>query len=421
MLKQTILLLVAFISINAVAQQGTASPYSFYGIGELSNKGTIENQSMGGLSIFSDSIHLNLLNPASLGKLKLTTFAVGVNHKSTKLKSNSDSANTSSNTFDYLAIGLPMGKLSMSFGLLPYTSVGYKTGFSDLESASAGDGRFEGSGGVNKAFIAAGYSLNKNLSIGVDVNYNFGEIKNEAIIITDLQYDSREINVSNLSGLAVNFGATYSKMFSKKLQFTTAATYSPEANLNSNNTREIATILFNSNGVALPRDTREINLGQLGLESTKFKLPSKLSFGTGLGEPKKWFAGIDYTNLGTGSLENSTFNNPNVSYKNANKVAVGGFYIPKYNSLSNYFSRITYRTGLRLENSGISIQNEEIKEFGISFGVGLPMSRIGSNINIGFEYGSKGTTNNNLVKENFFNFNLSLSFNDKWFQKRRIN
>jgi hypothetical protein len=68
----------------------------------------------------------------------------------------------------------------------------------------------------------------------------------------------------------------------------------------------------------------------------------------------------------------------------------------------------------------MKIQNEDINEFGISFGVGLPMGRKFSNINIGFEYGSKGTTNSNLVKENFFNINLSLSFNDKWFQKRKI-
>ena len=420
MLKQTILLLVAIISINAVAQQGTASPYSFYGIGELSYKGTVENQSMGGLSIYSDSIHINLLNPASLGKLKLTTFTIGANHKSANLKSSNNSASTSNSTFEYLAIGLPMGKLAMSFGLLPYTSVGYKTGFSNYKTATAGEGRFEGSGGVNKAFLAAGYSINKNLSLGIDLNYNFGKISNEAIIITDLQYDIRERNESNLSGLAVNFGTTYTKMINNNLQLTAGATFSPEISLTSNNTREIATIVFNTNGVDIPRDIKEVDLKQLNLESTKFKLPTKLTIGTGIGKMKKWFAGIDYTYLGTSNLENLTFNNTNVTYSNANKIALGGFYIPKYNSLSNYFSKVVYRTGFRYENTGITIQNEDINEFGISFGVGLPVGRKFSNVNIGFEYGSKGTIKNNLVKENFFNINLSLSFNDKWFQKRKI-
>jgi len=420
MLKQTLLLLVALISLNAIAQEGTASPYSFYGIGELKFRGTVENKSMGGLSVYSDSIHLNLLNPASLGKLKLTTFTIGGNQKFTDLKSTNNSGSTSSTTFDYMAVGLPMGKLGMSFGLLPYTSVGYKTGFSNHLTATAGDGRYEGNGGINKAFVAAGYSINDNFSLGIDVNYNFGKIHNEATIITGTQYNTQEINDSKLSGLAVNFGATYKKMINEKLQLMTGLTYSPEVNLSSDNARQISTVVFNTNGIVIPRDTKVTNLKALGLEDTKFKLPSKLTIGAGLGKPKKWFAGIDYTNLGTSKLGNLTFNNTSVGYKNANKVAIGGFYIPKYNSLTSYLSRVVYRTGVRFENTGVVIQNEDINEFGISFGVGLPVGRKFSNVNIGFEYGSRGTTNNNLVKENFFNLNLSLSFNDKWFQRRKI-
>lgn len=420
MLKHTLLLLIAFISLNAIAQEGTASPYSFYGIGELKFKGTVENRSMGGLSVYSDSIHLNLLNPASLGKLDLTTFTIGGSQKFTNLKSSNNSGSTSNTTFDYLAVGLPMGKLGVSFGLLPYTSVGYKTGFTDYKTATAGQGRYEGNGGINKAFLAAGYSINKNFSLGIDVNYNFGKIHNEAVVISGLQYDNQEINESRLSGLAVNFGATYKKKISDKLELMTGITYSPEVSLSSNNTRQLSTIVFNTNGAVVPRDTKEVNLKNIGLKNTKFKLPSKLTIGAGLGKAKKWFAGVDYTNLGTGKLGNLTFNNTSVNYKNANKVVVGGFYIPKHNSLTSYLSKVVYRTGVRFENTGIAIQNEDINEFGISFGVGLPVGRKLSNVNIGFEYGSRGTTNNNLVKENFFNLNLSLSFNDKWFQKRKI-
>jgi len=420
MLKQTLLLLVALISISAVAQEGTASPYSFYGIGELKFRGTVVNKSMGGLSVYSDSIHLNLLNPASLGKLKLTTFTIGGNQKFTNLKSDNGSGSASNTTFDYMAVGFPMGKLGMSFGLLPYTSVGYKTGFTDYLTATAGEGRYEGTGGLNKAFVAAGYSINDNLSLGIDLNYNFGKTHNEAILITDLTYDTQEINESKLSGLAINFGATYKKMLNEKLELMTGLTYSPEVGLSSNNTRELSTIVFNTNGSVVARDTKEIDLKAIGLENTTFKLPSKLTIGAGFGEPKKWFAGIDYTTLGTSKSGNQTFNSTGVTYKNANKVSVGGFYIPKYNSLTSYASRVVYRTGIRFENTGIKIQNEDINEFGISFGVGLPVGRKFSNVNIGFEYGSRGTTNNNLVKENFFNLNLSLSFNDKWFQKRKI-
>ncbi len=419
MFKKTIFILIAFISINASAQKGTASPYSFYGIGELNFRGTVENQSMGGLSMYTDSIHLNLLNPASLGKLKLTTFSIGATQKLADLKTTESSSKVSSSTFDYFALGLPMGKLSMSFGLLPFTSVGYKTGFSDFRNTNVGDGRFEGTGGINNVFLAAGYSLTKNLSIGVDLSYYFGKITKEAIVITESGtqggYNDLEVSENRMSGLGVKIGATYNKMITDKLEIMTAISYTPEIHLKSLNNESISTFKFSNNGVPIIRDSQVYDI-----PDSKIKLPSKLTVGAGLGKPKKWFAGIDYSNFKTSNLDNFNFNETNVTFKDGNKINVGGFYIPKYNSLTNYFSRIVYRTGFRYENTGVTIENEDINEFGISFGLGLPMGRKFSNVNIGFEYGSKGTTKSNLIKEDFFNINLSLSLNDKWFQRRKI-
>ena len=96
--------------------------------------------------------------------------------------------------------------------------------------------------------------------------------------------------------------------------------------------------------------------------------------------------------------------------------------IPQYNSFSSYFKRTVYRAGIRFEKSGLVINDESIKEFGISFGIGLPVgeSRLLSNANIGFEYGQRGTTKNNLIQEDFLNVQLSLSLNDRWFQKRKF-
>jgi len=70
---------------------------------------------------------------------------------------------------------------------------------------------------------------------------------------------------------------------------------------------------------------------------------------------------------------------------------------------------------------GIVIDNEDINEFGISFGVGLPAGRRLSNINFTFEFGQRGTTNSGLVQENFFNAGISLSLNDIWFIQSKFN
>ena len=100
---------------------------------------------------------------------------------------------------------------------------------------------------------------------------------------------------------------------------------------------------------------------------------------------------------------------------------MGGFYIPNYNSFGNYWKRVVYRAGIRFEETGITVRGEDINEFGISFGVGLPVGGFFSNANLGIEVGKKGTTNQNLVEENFINFQISLSLNDRWFVKRKYN
>ena len=150
-------------------------------------------------------------------------------------------------------------------------------------------------------------------------------------------------------------------------------------------------------------------------------MPSRVSFGAGIGQPRIWFIGAEYTYLNTKKFSNPIFSADNTTFVNASSIALGGFFVPDYNSFSSYWKRATYRAGLHFENTGLEINNETINEFGISFGVGLPVGNIFSNANLGFELGKRGTTNQNLVQENFFNVNISLSLNDRWFQKRKYN
>ena len=141
----------------------------------------------------------------------------------------------------------------------------------------------------------------------------------------------------------------------------------------------------------------------------------------GVGAPRKWFVGVEYTFLEASQFSNRLLSIDNATHKDASTISVGGFYIPKFDSFNRYWKRIVYRTGIRFEDTGLQINNEDIKEFGISFGVGLPVGRIFSNANVGFEIGTRGVDTANLVKENFVKFQMSLSLNDRWFEKRKFN
>ncbi|WP_452229753.1 MULTISPECIES: hypothetical protein [unclassified Lacinutrix] len=435
MIKKLVIVFIAFFAIQSFAQEGTSSPYSFYGIGSLKFKGTVENRSMGGLSIYTDSTHVNLRNPASYGgdNLELYNnegrpmiFSVGGTHTSTNLKSASNSDRASTSTFDYLAISLPLGKLGIGFGLMPYTSVGYKLENYDAENIT---NKFSGDGGVNRTYLSAGYQITKDLSVGVDAQYNFGNIEGSTIEYVYsggelVQYQTREDNRSDLSGLSYNLGLTYKTKLTNNLELTSGVTFSPKSDLKSKNERSINTVtIISSTEQEFVINTLEANLEEQGLKETTLTLPAKFSFGVGIGQPRKWFVGVESVFQETSKFSNELYANPSTetTYENSNTFSLGGFYIPDYNAYKSYIKRIVYRAGVRAEKTGLVINGESIDEFGISFGVGLPVGNLFSNANLGFEFGKRGTTNKNLIQENFINFQLSLSLNDRWFEKSKYN
>jgi len=429
MIKKIIAGLCLVMSTVAFSQENNASPYSFYGIGDLKFKGTTENRSMGGLGILPDSIHINLQNPASYSSLKLTTFTLAGTTSSTNLKSDSQSATATRTTFDYLAVALPFNKIGVSFGLMPYTSVGYRVQNKILPAASPdGFGRksqFTGDGGVNRVFGGAAYKITKNFSLGADFQYFFGDIETQSIVsITDpnvddaslIQYGTREINKSSYNGAGVNIGATYQGIINKKYTWYASATYSPETTLRSTTDRTISTISFSSTGSGINDELEKITA------KTDVKIPSKVAVGTGFGQDRLWFAGVEYTYQESNKIGNRFDNITNSAFENSHKFSLGGYYIPQYLSYTSYLSRVTYRAGLKYEKTGLLLNGEHINDMGLSAGVGLPLSGIvgGSNLNIGAEFGRRGTTSAGLIRETYVNLFVSLSLNDKWFVKRKF-
>ena len=85
-------ILALVTTITTMAQNGTVSPYSIFGIGEFRSGTTIDNRAMGGLSMAGDSIHINLQNPAAYGDLKITAYTVGISYRTINFKTNDLSA-----------------------------------------------------------------------------------------------------------------------------------------------------------------------------------------------------------------------------------------------------------------------------------------------------------------------------------------
>ena len=417
MIKKLIVFASIFVSIASWGQDNTASPYSYYGLGEVKFRGTQDARAMGGLAITGDSIQLGLMNPASYSKLKLTTFAVGGTSSFTNFSTDTEKEKAQRTSFDYLAVGLPLGKFGVAFGLMPYSAVGYKNENTTVSSTETSYSRKEGNGFINKVFVGSSYTFNKNLSVGLDFAYHFGDITNDfnkRILAPDFtQYTTRERNITELNGVSFNLGLLYNTKINTKLTFHSSLTYSPETKLSTNNSRNIATVIYSASGAEFSNDDEDI-----AVPNTNLIIPSKLSLGFGLGESKKWLLGTELTFTQNKNLLNRFTEIIPVSYKNSTRVALGGYYIPKYDTFSNYLDRIVYRAGFKYENTGLVLKNESIKDYGMNFGLGLPLGV--SKIDLGFEFGKRGTSSNGLIEENYFNVSVGLNLGAMWFEKRKI-
>ena len=416
MIKKFLISSCLLLSLVSFSQEGTSSPYSFYGIGETRFNGTVESRSMGGISMIPDSTRINFQNPAGYGNIKWTNFTIGASSGRVKQKTETSNSTAKRTTLDYLALAIPMGKFGAGFGLIPYSSVGYK-----IENINP-DGlqnnkRFNGWGGMNRVFLGTGYRILPNLSVGASAYYNFGKIQTNSLEFRPyVPIGSRELNVNELNGVSYNFGVMHQLKLKNKLSVFSSLYYTPKSTLTSNNERTIGTVAYNSN-----YDLSEVDSYDPVNTKTELQMPQKWALGLGIGNARKWVVGAEVAIQDAGKLFNNYNTLDNVTYGKFQKYSIGGYFTPNASPFVSYAKRITYRGGFVYEKTGLIVNSTSINDVGMSLGLGLPITGSLSNFNLGLEFGKKGTTSNNLVQENYLILNIGFSLNDKWFVKSKYN
>ncbi|MEX1384021.1 MAG: hypothetical protein AB1Z17_11535, partial [Lutibacter sp.] len=239
--------------------------------------------------------------------------------------------------------------------------------------------------------------------------------------LKDVALATKYETFSSVKGFAINSGFQYKTKLSDNVNLHLGANFDLESEVDTEDEEYIYSLSLATGEI--PRDTLVSNSGKGILKS-----PLKTSLGIGFGKENKWFAGIDYSFQDALQLQGNIYNNfTKIAYDKYSKISLGGFYTPKFTSISSYWERVTYRAGVKMEKTGLMVNSSgigndftAIDDFGISFGVGLPVSNQLSNLNLGFEFGKRGEIDKGLVQENYINFRLSFSLNDKWFKKREI-
>jgi len=310
---------------------------------------------------------------------------------------------------------------------MPFSSVGYQLQSLDEDNEYNILNRYEGKGGVNKTFISVGAKVLKYLNLGGTINFNFGSISSDASRQEEnIDFGTFLTSNSQIRGIDLQLGAHLKLPINKTLTLDAFGTYSPEHNLTSENEQTYFTRSISTQNVGT---FVEVDLASQDLDKVDLTIGSKYELGVGFGQDKKWLLGAQYTAINSGNFQNDFIQLNSVSYENGSRLSVGGYFIPNYSSITDYWKRIVFRAGFRQETSGIMINNTSLEETGISFGVSLPLGGYYSaanvagfsSLNIGFEFGKRGVNTNGLIQENYWSLRVGASLNDLWFIKRKYN
>lgn len=409
-------------------QNNTSSPYSRYGIGDIANKQFGQNMAMGGASIGTRTpYHLNITNPASYSALDSLSFVFefGVTNKMTRLQSGGLEYNGNNVNLSYLAIAFPVTRwMYGSAGLLPFSNVGYNIKSTyELPSSGTVESYYVGSGGVNQFYFGTSLQPFKHMSIGVNASYLFGFLKqtNTALFPDDDKaLNFQEENNTEIADFYLNYGFQYYNKLNEKYSYTIGLNFDNKSKIDASNS--ITKVLMSgTDKVSIDNNNRPGSfidtLKYIVDEENFIELPQNIGFGVSLSSDKIVWA-ADYSRQ---NWAETTFLGRSDSLKNSDRIAMGFEFTPGHKSFNKYWKRVRYRFGGHYSNTPLYINGEQLNEFGISFGVGLPIKKSKTTFNITFEFGQRGTTDKNLIKENYALINLNLSLHDNWFRKQKFN
>lgn len=465
----------------AFSQKGTQTPYSAYGLGELNSEGYSVFSSMGGISMGNtDSAVVNSNNPASYSYIgrHMPVFQVGLNGRLSTFSTSESETNQRHFGLNQFQLGLPIKEnWGASIGVKPYSFTGYTiTKYTVDDEDTTRQAVNEGSGGIRIATLGLAYrplnsvknvtveitqrdtAGNKSpkpikgqrinrLSIGANGQYLFGtsqQIRSvEFIPSTSTIFNARVIDGLRVSGLSYQLGVNYQYGFqslSMTKVFSVGATYTPATEVRAfqdlysfsyvgsfyrgQSVSVLDTIEFVQDNQGVINKPEAYGVGfeyrLSGANSNSF-----LRIGADV-KMEKW---SDYY---TGFSDVET----NGGLRDRMSAGIGLEWTPMSGTSvldkGNVLGKLHYRLGFNYTQTELLVENslgEEvgIDNYGMSFGLGIPVRAGNSNTNINFgaSLGNLGTTENGLIQERYMGLYFGLSITPlrsaRWFVKRKYN
>lgn len=402
------------LGMFSYAQQ-TNSLLSNIGLGTQFSEATVAERATGGMSVVNNNLEnsISIANPSLLSQLKLTSFGVELQSLNGSVTQENSSYTSSASSISNLFIGIPLGKYgAIAGGLRSFSAVGFQV---NSETSF-----LEAEGGVNQVYGSYGVEVYKGLSIGAQLSYYFG--RTDRLRATKEQLSIVDNEIYNVSGSSAKFGLDYKHKINEKLEGYIGTYTQLENTITATGTKQFFEAVQRFENDFFGRNPDDVITSNI---SGTYTAPVKNVIGLGVGQNEKWFLGLSYTTQGAKSYTGSAFEQTlegdiGVGFEDSSEYKLGGYFIPKKYSIKNYLQRITYRYGAVYKNTGLTLNNNSVKDIGMTFGLGMPVGKRASQLNFSLELGRLGDSSKNKYQEEYLNLGLSFTLADKWFKKRVI-
>jgi hypothetical protein len=413
------LLLLLLLNSSSYSQIRLASPYSRFGIGDLSDNNNAWNLSMGGSSIaFRSPYHINYGNPASYTAFDSLSFVFegGFNVDIVKLTSTIQTENRNFASVGYLLFGMPVTKWwRTSLGMVPYSKIGYNIASPDKADETNVIRTYSGSGGINRFYWGNAFKIVKNLSIGVNASYLFGSMnRTSAVLFPDSIYyaNYKFENHITMNDLYFNFGIQYTARLKNDLKMTVGGVFANQSKMAAKTDYLAKTYAQGSSGSEVVKDTIAFAENYGG----NIVIPVMFGLGLAFEETDKWNVGADFKWQNWKKFK--AFNMSD-SLVNSYSVSVGAEFVPDINSYSNYLKRVRYRLGFLYNSTYLELFGKQLNEYALTLGFGTPVRGMKTGLNVSVQVGTRGTTEANLIRESYLRFTIGFSIYERWFVKRK--
>jgi hypothetical protein len=345
-----------------------------------------------------DSVSLNQMNYSLWTFMPRTTFTLNVGYQGLETKSSTNKIGSIDGSFlgGFLAVPIMKKKMAIGFGIQPKSINNQGFVIKDAGVGARATQTIQTEGTLSEVQFIAAYSPIPDFSLGFFAYYILGKIRdNTTINYLDLSYS--DINVSNeyhFHGKGPSFG------ISGFLRLTPRMTIGARVKIPTK-----ITIYSQQESITAQKTVEEYQ---------EVTFPLNLTVGLAWQPFERFVIGgdIDYIDWKSGYL----FNNLPLSHMNNNfRLGAGVEFKPSKRRLASYLNRMNYRAGVFYGQMNFLANGEPVNEYGFSLGLGLPISRGNSRLDVAFQAGKRGDIIKNGLSEMFFRLNFSLSANELWF------